>query len=118
MLRSVSVRHRLRSLSPRCAYCRTRWSAARRQSKRRPGCDLRGKPLCSRRENPTADFRSVADSPNLFEFVAGIKEGGGSWVFPFDAVQEICEVLRAQLAYLFLDALEVRAKVRGCGGLR
>jgi hypothetical protein len=60
----------------------------------------------------------VADSPNLFEFVAGIKEGGGSWVFPFDAVQEICEVLRAQLAYLFLDALEVRAKVRGCGGLR
>src|ERR1019366_4538137 len=67
--------------------------------------------------NPTADFLSVADSSNLFEFVAGIKEGGEIWVFPFDTAQEMFEVLRAQLAYLFLGALELRAKVRGSGEL-
>jgi len=64
---------------------------------------------------PIADFLSVADSSNLFEFVAGIKDGGEIWVFPFDTAQEMFEVLRAQLAYLFLDALKLRAKVRGSG---
>jgi hypothetical protein len=67
--------------------------------------------------NPLADFSNVTDSPKLFDFVAGLKEGGEVWVFPFDVAQDIFDVLRTQLAYLFMDALELRTKAYRTGGL-
>lgn len=67
--------------------------------------------------NRSADFSNVTDSPKLFEFVAGIRDSGECWVFPFDTAQDIFEVLRMQLAYLFSDSLELRLKARAVGGL-
>lgn len=67
--------------------------------------------------NKGGDFANVVDSPKLFEFVAEIKESGTNWVFPFDAVQDICRTLRLQLAYLFMDALGLRKRIAGSEGV-
>ncbi len=65
--------------------------------------------------NPSADFSAFVDTPRLFEFVVKLKGGGETWVFPFDTAQEIFEVLRTQLAYLFMDALELRLRASIAG---
>lgn len=67
--------------------------------------------------NPEADFSKVTDSPKLFEFAASLKEGGGTWLFPFDVAAEIFDVLRNQLAFLFMESLELRTKMKSSGGL-
>jgi hypothetical protein len=67
------------------------------------------------RENPGGNYASVADSPKLFDFISSIQSGGDQWVFPFDDAQEIVSVLRAQLAYLFGDALELRKRASQSG---
>jgi hypothetical protein len=67
--------------------------------------------------NPDADFRSIADSSKVFEFVCGIRSSGEKWIFPFDTAQEIVGALRTQLAYLFADALELRMRASGSGAL-
>lgn len=67
------------------------------------------------RENPGGNYASVADSPKLFDFISSIQSGGDQWVFPFDDAQEIVSVLRAQLAYLFGDALELRKRASQYG---
>ncbi len=69
------------------------------------------------KKNPSADFSSVADSPKLFEFVSSLKGKSDIWVFPFDTAQDIFQVLRTQLAYLFMDALNLRLRVSKRGGL-
>jgi hypothetical protein len=68
-------------------------------------------------QNQTGDFSSVSDSPKLFQFVADIRNTGENWVFPFDTAQDIFDTLRSQLAYLFMDALELRTRMRLSGGL-
>jgi hypothetical protein len=67
--------------------------------------------------NETADFSNVADSPRLFEFVANLRETGETWVFPFETAQDMFEALRTQLAYLFMDALDLRLRASKSGGL-
>ena len=69
------------------------------------------------RANPSGDFTSVTDSPKLFQFITELRENGANWVFPFDTAQDIFEALRAQLAYLFMEALELRQRVRSAGAL-
>jgi len=64
--------------------------------------------------NPTADFRDTVDSPQLFEFVAHLRESGSVWVFPFDTAQDIASTLRKQLSYLLADCLDVRSKLQTC----
>jgi hypothetical protein len=59
----------------------------------------------------------VSDSPKLFQFVVDIRNTGENWVFPFDTSRDIFDVLRSQLAYLFMDALELRTRMRVSGGL-
>ncbi|HWC95719.1 MAG TPA: DUF4062 domain-containing protein, partial [Candidatus Sulfopaludibacter sp.] len=68
-------------------------------------------------DNPTGDFRSVADSPKVFEFISGIRNSGEKWVFPFDTAQDIVSTLRTQLSYLFADALELRKRASTSGAL-
>lgn len=68
-------------------------------------------------QNQTGDFSSVSDSPKLFQFVADIRNTGENWVFPFDSAQDIVEILRSQLAYLFMDALELRTRMRLSGSI-
>ncbi|MCE5310876.1 MAG: DUF4062 domain-containing protein [Acidobacteriales bacterium] len=68
-------------------------------------------------DNPNGDFRSVADSPKVFEFISGIRNSGEKWVFPFDTAQDIVGTLRTQLSYLFADALELRKRAFTSGAL-
>jgi hypothetical protein len=67
--------------------------------------------------SPDADYSRVVDSSELLKFVAELKGTKESWVFPFDTAQDICDVLRAQFAYLFMDALGLRLRVIKAGGL-
>ncbi|MFZ0963601.1 MAG: DUF4062 domain-containing protein [Terriglobia bacterium] len=60
--------------------------------------------------NPSADFSKVVDTPKLLEFVGKLKGSGETWVFPFDTAQDIFDVLRTQLALLFMDALALRLR--------
>ena len=60
--------------------------------------------------NPDADFSQVCDSSALFKFVAEIKDDDNLWMFSFDTAQDIFQVLRAQFAYLFMDALALKMK--------
>lgn len=63
------------------------------------------------KKNQSGDFSDVVDSPKLFEFVESLRDPKENWIFPFESAQEISETLRSQLAYLFMDALAIRAKV-------
>ncbi|MGA2588182.1 MAG: DUF4062 domain-containing protein [Candidatus Aminicenantales bacterium] len=67
------------------------------------------------RKNPTGDFSGLVDSPSLFEFVESLRDPKENWIFPFESAQDIIEILRIQLAYLFMDSLAVRLKVLGSG---
>lgn len=66
-------------------------------------------------KNPTADFTGIVDSPKLFEFVESLRDPKENWIFAFESAQDIESTLLQQLAYLFKDALDIRAKVRGAG---
>lgn len=67
--------------------------------------------------NPSADFSKFVDSASLLEFLGKLRGSGETWVFPFDTAQEISDVLRTQLALLFMDALELRLRASSAGGL-
>jgi Domain of unknown function (DUF4062) len=62
--------------------------------------------------NPQNDFSAVVDSPKLFEFVALVRSTDAVWTLPFETAQDIIEGLRKQLAYLFMDALGFRQRVK------
>lgn len=65
--------------------------------------------------NPDGDFSAVVDSPELFDFVNLLRDTDGIWINAFEVAQEITEGLRKQLAYLFMDALELRKRVKTSG---
>ncbi|MBI2817051.1 MAG: DUF4062 domain-containing protein [Acidobacteria bacterium] len=56
--------------------------------------------------NQSGNFGHVVDSVKVFEFVEKLRQTGEEWVFPFEHAQDIFDVLRNQLAYLFMDSLE------------
>jgi hypothetical protein len=62
--------------------------------------------------NPQNDFSAVVDSPKLFEFVTTVRDTDAVWTLPFETAQDIIEGLRKQLAYLFMDALGFRQRVK------
>ena len=62
--------------------------------------------------NPQNDFSAVVDSPKLFEFVTSVRSTDAVWTLPFETAQDIIEGLRKQLAYLFMDALGFRQRVK------
>lgn len=67
-------------------------------------------------KNRSYDFSEFVDSPKLFEFVESLYDPiEKNWVFPFESAQEIIAILRKQMAYLFMDALTIRARVLRCG---
>jgi len=66
-------------------------------------------------KNRSGDFSEIVDSPKLFEFVEKLSDPKENWVYPFDSAQDIIGTLHKQLAYLFMDALTIRAKVLRCG---
>jgi len=62
--------------------------------------------------NPQNDFSAVVDSPKLFEFLTAVRDTDAVWTLPFETAQDIIEGLRKQLAYLFMDALGFRQRVK------
>jgi len=62
--------------------------------------------------NPHNDFSAVVDSPRLFDFVTSVRDTDAVWTLPFETAQDIIEGLRKQLAYLFMDALGFRQRVK------
>lgn len=63
------------------------------------------------KDNPNGKFAKV-DSPQLFEFVASLRDAGKLWVFPFERAADIETALRTQWAHLFNDALRVWRQIR------
>ena len=66
-------------------------------------------------KNRAGDFSDVVDSPKLFEFVESLRDPKENWIFSFESAQDITDILRKQLAYLFADALTIRAQVARSG---
>jgi hypothetical protein len=64
------------------------------------------------KSNKNGDYSSVVDSPKLFEFVESLKDKAEHWVYTFETAQDIAATLRIQLAYLFMDSLDIRRKIR------
>ena len=65
------------------------------------------------KDNPTADYSAVVDTPRLFGFVEDIRNVDRAWVFPFDTARDIVKTLRIQFAYLVSEFLKTRAQLRG-----
>ena len=65
------------------------------------------------KDNPEADFSSSVDTPMLFEFISGLRNSGEIWVYPFSNAQDIVNILRKQLSYLFSESLDLRNKFYG-----
>lgn len=62
------------------------------------------------RDNPSMNFTAVVDNPNLFAFVDELMTIDNVWVYEFELANEIAERLKYQIAYLFLDSLNIRKK--------
>jgi hypothetical protein len=62
--------------------------------------------------NRDADFSASVDTTKLFEFVAGLRNSGDLWVFPFDSAQDVIRTMRKQLSYLMADCLNIRARLK------
>jgi hypothetical protein len=63
------------------------------------------------RKNKEADFSEVVDSNRLFEFVESLRDTKDNWVLEFESAQDICKALKNQLAYLFMDCLDLRLRI-------
>jgi hypothetical protein len=64
------------------------------------------------KKNLTGDFSDVVDTTKVFAFVEEVRTAKDHWLFSFDNAGQIIETLRKQLAYLFMDALLIRERVR------
>lgn len=62
--------------------------------------------------NPTADFSSVVDNEQLFNFVDGLMQIDNAWVYEFEFEKEISERIKNQFAYLFYDSLMISKKLK------
>lgn len=63
------------------------------------------------KKNKEADFSGVVDNNKLFEFVESLRETKDNWVFSFESAQDISTTLKQQLAYLFMDCLDLRSRI-------
>lgn len=59
-------------------------------------------------KNKTADFTTIVDSTQIFEFINEIRNNAKIWTFPFEMAQDIVSTLKIQLSYLFKSSLKAR----------
>jgi len=64
------------------------------------------------KRNRQANYEGTVDTPKLFEFVEELRNSKDHWVFDFDEAQHVMDTLRRQLAYLFMEGLVLREKVK------
>ena len=62
-------------------------------------------------KNKDADFSNIVDTPKLLEFIESLRKEADNWVFAFESSQDIISILKNQLAYLFMDALDLRSRL-------
>lgn len=60
------------------------------------------------KKNPNANYDGFVDTPKLFEFVDTLRSSQDHWVYEFEEVLHIAEILRRQLGYLFMEGLSLR----------
>ena len=61
--------------------------------------------------NPNADFSTVVDNKQTFEFLLDVRNKSGRWNFEFENAQDIMDTLRKQLSILFRNSLGLRKKI-------
>lgn len=64
------------------------------------------------KKNPQANYEGTVDTPKLFEFVETLRSAQDHWVFEFEEAQHIMDTLRRQLAYLFMEGLVLRERLK------
>ncbi|ACU88346.1 DUF4062 domain-containing protein [Desulfomicrobium baculatum] len=64
------------------------------------------------KKNPDGDYTGIVDSTSVFEFIEALRGNAEHWVFPFEKAREVTHTLKAQLAYLFMDGLASRSRIR------
>lgn len=64
------------------------------------------------KKNQTGNYEGVVDTPKLFDFAEQLRSSQDHWVFEFEEVQHIIDTLRSQLAYLLMEGLVLREKVK------
>jgi hypothetical protein len=62
--------------------------------------------------NPQANYEGTVDTPKLFEFVEALRSSQDHWVFEFEEAQHIIDILRRQLAYVFMEGLCLREQLK------
>lgn len=63
------------------------------------------------KSNKEADFSSIVDNKQIFNFIESARDSDKFWVFGFEKAQEIVSTLKIQFSYLFKDALKIRTKI-------
>lgn len=60
------------------------------------------------RQNPDGNYQGVVDTPKLLQFVESIRSSKDHWVYDFENVGHVVEVLKNQLALMFMEGLTLR----------
>ena len=63
--------------------------------------------------NPDADYSSVVDSSQVFDFIDSFYGNGEVWTFGFGTGEDVVNTLRQQFANLVHNALGLRKRARG-----
>lgn len=63
-------------------------------------------------DNKNINYSSIVDNPQIFQFIQDVRKNSGLWNFEFEKVQNIMEILKIQLSYLFNNALQIRQKIK------
>jgi hypothetical protein len=61
--------------------------------------------------NTDADYSTVVDNPQIFQFVCEVREGLEQWCFGFENADDISQTLTQQFAHLFHESLIIRNKI-------
>lgn len=62
-------------------------------------------------KNPTANFESQVDNPEIFTFIKRL-QAEQKWLFPFDKASEIAEMLKFQLSVFLKELLQKKREGR------
>lgn len=66
-------------------------------------------------KNKDADYSSFVDSPLVFSFIQDVRSNSGIWNFGFEHAQDIMDILKVQLSYLFNESLSLKRKLNALG---
>ena len=62
------------------------------------------------KSNPTMDFSSVVDSPQLFNFTEEVMAIDSVWIHEFEVSKDISTIIKSQLYYLFFRVEKINKK--------